>query len=862
MYHFSSRRNINFSCFSIILVLLIVLLTSVIANAATFTVSNTNDDDGAGSLRYWINQANLSTDEDTIIFDPQVFNAPKTITLTSGQISITNSLTINGTGANLLTISGNNQSRIFFSNFSSSTLSINNLTLTQGFALNGGAIYTSSSLKLSNVVITGNMAMGAEENRSVNSIVSLGGGIYSSGELIITDSIISNNTASGVVVQAFQGSNFGDQGTSAGGGGIYAGSFSPVIVNCIFTNNTAKGVDSPDATGNKAGGQGGYGLGGAIYGLFSLKIYNSTFTNNSAVGGNGGSVNSNTIEAAGSGGTAYGGAVISSRSIILNSTFYNNKTVSGNGGGNAYSLSNGGDGGKSSGGAIRDLDLKIANTTIVDNKVIAGNGRIGGDGFGGGVFFVGDDYQWSIVSSTITGNSATAGTGTQSNGLSQGGGVYIGTSTTQGRYFDNNIVAENTALSGADVFGNLINPYNNLVRVGEGVNGLTNGVNGNLVGTKDSPVNPMLAPLADNGGLTQTRALLSGSPAINAGNNSRAVNPLTSQNLQFDQRGFQRIVPSGGVIDIGAFESGSSIVPISANPDLRDSSDTGLSQSDNITKATAPLFEVTNVIPGAKIELLRNNVVVASTTASSLFLPSFSVFLTDSSPPLDAIVQYSARQTIGGVTSANSPSLNVTFDNTSPTVTINQAASQSDPATNLPIFFTVVFNETVSDFDQHDISLTGSTADISAASIFVNRTSSSTFTVEIFNLRSPGRVVVSIPAGAAYDPVINYSNSSTSTDNSVNYQPNIVGVNVSGRIRRNSGLIKTASVITLTDNLTGEIWTARTNPSGFYHFLGLKVYEQIGSRFSVRISNKGFVYTAPQILTINGNRTNLNYTVP
>lgn len=195
MYLFNSRRNGNFSYLTIVLILLTITSTVTLSNAATFTVVNTNDD-GIGSLRYSVNQANTTSEEDTIVFDTKVFSTAKTITLTSGQINFANSIIINGPGSNLLTISGNNQSRIFFSNFSSSLCSINNLTLTKGFATNGGAIYTSCALELSNVVISGNMAMGAEENRTVNSIVSLGGGIYSTGGLVITDSIISNNTAS------------------------------------------------------------------------------------------------------------------------------------------------------------------------------------------------------------------------------------------------------------------------------------------------------------------------------------------------------------------------------------------------------------------------------------------------------------------------------------------------------------------------------------------------------------------------------------------------------------------------------------------------------------------------------------------
>jgi hypothetical protein len=77
--------------------------------------------------------------------------------------------------------------------------------------------------------------------------------------------------------------------------------------------------------------------------------------------------------------------------------------------------------------------------------------------------------------------------------------------------------------------------------------------NGNLVGTFASPLDARLGPLADNGGQTQTHALLLGSPAINAGNNSLAVAPDNTP-LKTDQRGagFPRIV--GGTVDMGSFE--------------------------------------------------------------------------------------------------------------------------------------------------------------------------------------------------------------------------------------------------------------------------------------------------------------------
>jgi hypothetical protein len=67
-----------------------------------------------------------------------------------------------------------------------------------------------------------------------------------------------------------------------------------------------------------------------------------------------------------------------------------------------------------------------------------------------------------------------------------------------------------------------------------------------LVGTASNPIDPLLGPLADNGGPTLTMALLPGSPAIDAGDNTDA--PM------WDQRGpgFRRIV--NGTIDIGAYE--------------------------------------------------------------------------------------------------------------------------------------------------------------------------------------------------------------------------------------------------------------------------------------------------------------------
>ena len=102
---------------------------------------------------------------------------------------------------------------------------------------------------------------------------------------------------------------------------------------------------------------------------------------------------------------------------------------------------------------------------------------------------------------------------------------------------------------------------NNLIGTGSG--GLVHGVNGNIVGVND----PMLAPLADYGGLTRTRIPLSNSPVRDKGNNLLAKLPFEGTDLKFDQRdegveradeGFRRTLDSDGngspIVDIGATE--------------------------------------------------------------------------------------------------------------------------------------------------------------------------------------------------------------------------------------------------------------------------------------------------------------------
>ena len=135
---------------------------------------------------------------------------------------------------------------------------------------------------------------------------------------------------------------------------------------------------------------------------------------------------------------------------------------------------------------------------------------------------------------------------------SEGGGIFNEVAGTVNAR--NSLIAGNSSrISAPDVRGAFISQGRNLIGNGSGSSGFTG--TGDQVGTSGSPINPMLAPLANNGGPTQTHALLPGSSAINTGDNCVAQSPgcLTTP-LTTDQRGAGFLRSSGGAVDIGAFE--------------------------------------------------------------------------------------------------------------------------------------------------------------------------------------------------------------------------------------------------------------------------------------------------------------------
>jgi len=492
-------------------------------------VEDTNDGvcDADCSLREAVAAA---ASGDTVVFST-LFNTPQTITLTLGQITINKNLTITGTGQNLTTISGNNASRIFFTNGNGFTVNISGMTFRDG---NGGSATTgvggairfggSSTLNIFNATFMNNRAgsqpgsgagviLGSGNcilnlsNLIVTGNFSLGTAISSNGSMDIRDSVVTHNEGGSVVARTLH------------------------VERCVFSDNT---------------GEFSYGVGAN-----HLTMSDSTITNNTGGGvTDGDAASTMTIERCLISGNSRnpGGAGVKSSgmTLIKDSQIINNRGVSSGGGissinpmnlinsnisGNTTSFAGSNDGGA---GIVNAAGtLYVINSTVSGNAVTSGTPGVGGGIYSSNFFEVpGRVY---LVNSTIANNTSPG----------PGGGVRIDPPNGEGR-FSNTIVSGNNSTGTAeeDVSGVIISNGINLI-------GNTFGSSGWIAGDLLN-VNPLLGPLTDNGGSTMIHALLPGSPAINAGNNAVAIDPQTQLPLTTDQRGFLRFF--GGTVDIGAYE--------------------------------------------------------------------------------------------------------------------------------------------------------------------------------------------------------------------------------------------------------------------------------------------------------------------
>jgi len=285
-------------------------LIALSTQAATITVTNTNDS-GAGSLRQAIADAH---DGDTIDF-----GVTGTIILTTGELLVDKSISINGPGSDHLTVDGNHASRVFQVQVSGGgTATIAGLTITNGNADRiggGGGIYNESSmLTVSNCTISGNSAPDA---------FGVGGGIrndvaFSNATLEVLNCTISGNSA----------------GDNAGGIFNYGGSNTATlkVINSTLSGNSAHfyggGIYNLSAYGGSApadvlsstfSGNSAGRFGGGIYnnaavdGSSPLEVLHSTFSDNSAFQGPSGGI-------ANVSGTLQLGSTILNASSISNSS--------------------------------------------------------------------------------------------------------------------------------------------------------------------------------------------------------------------------------------------------------------------------------------------------------------------------------------------------------------------------------------------------------------------------------------------------------------------------------------------------------------------------------------------------------------
>jgi len=286
-------------------------------------------------------------------------------------------------------------------------------------------------------------------------------------------------------------------GAAVNGAGISNLAFLTITDSVITGNQAADSICNPNFPCGSAGG--------GISNLGTVTIVGSTLTGNSAIAGCNLGVHCTGSQGAG---------IYNAGTITIDKS-----TITNNSAGTAQYPSG-------SGAAIYDQSYSTVANFTINNSTIEGNNV---QGEGGAIYNLQDMLM--ISNSTVTDNTATGG---------QGGGILnlAGTTTVQ-----NSIFASNT--SGGNCSGSISSlGYN-----------LSSDSTCNFTNTGDlNNTDPNLGPLQNNGGPTQTQALLPGSPAIDAGNPSGCTDG-SGHLLKTDQRGAPR--PDKEDIsgcDMGAYE--------------------------------------------------------------------------------------------------------------------------------------------------------------------------------------------------------------------------------------------------------------------------------------------------------------------
>jgi hypothetical protein len=376
---------------------------------STFWVLNLADS-GPGSLRQAVLDAEAHPGADTIRFAHGLHG---TITLTSGELNITDGLTIAGPGEDRLTVSANHASRVFHVR-GAATATLRDLTVADGavvgvFAGAGILNEPGAALTLERVILSGNTATAPSSAVDV-----FGGGLLNQGRATVLSCTFRDNRAEGGGGPSFFGGSQGGAIDNYGGATL-------TVTDSRFADNQALGV-----------GRGNFGIGGAIENNSGLDlahpstatINHCTFTGNRAGGpdalGNGGAldnegtgalmtvsnclVDDNLSGGSDSAGGPGGGIMNFSGStfIVIDSTIRGNLSSAGTGG----TLGNGG-------GIDNQLAaMTIIRSTIAGNRSVGGDGANGattfGEGLGGGIMNI-NGGTMTVLDSQVTGNEAVGG---------------------------------------------------------------------------------------------------------------------------------------------------------------------------------------------------------------------------------------------------------------------------------------------------------------------------------------------------------------------------------------------------------------------------------------------------------------------
>lgn len=419
---------------------------------------------------------------------------------------------------------------------------------TLGSGVHGGGLHA-YSVKLTNTTVTDNRAAGS------------GGGFLAAYAATLTDSTISNNMA------------------AMSGGGFRVAGFLNFVGTATLTNSQVSGNQATDGGGFSAGfatvtdstisGNTASGFGGGFHvakqGVLQpamAVVVRSAVTGNTAASGGGFYANNGAALERSSVSNNMGGGIFALYGdvTVTASTISGNQRTLGGGGGIFARYANvtlesstiNGNSAMGAGGGIRSYEsVAVRNSTISGNTASVS---------GGGIYARRDPLRpyvgtLTISHSTIAGNHAASGTG---GGIWKAGGQLDLSAT---------IVAENTAGDG--------NPDLQLgqaavdlqyVLVGNKLGtalteAQTPDARGNLIGssTGGGTIDPKLGPLADNGGPTKTRALLPGSPAVDA--IPFTVPRLPTHDYQLngaltDALGGPELVAMGGTLTAAGYEFG------------------------------------------------------------------------------------------------------------------------------------------------------------------------------------------------------------------------------------------------------------------------------------------------------------------